>query len=80
MADTINSGTRPIEENSLVPESLRFESEPWTSFYLAGEIIRESRNASRKQSQYACEGNTAQSDEVIDHYNHPAQRRRPAEG
>ncbi len=70
MADTINTGTEPTEENALMPESLRFESEPWTSFYMAGEIIRESRNASRKQSQYACEGNTAQSDEVIDHYNH----------
>jgi hypothetical protein len=51
--------------------SLRFESEPWTSFYTAGEIIRESRKVSGKQSQYPCEGNTAQSDEVIDHYNHP---------
>ncbi len=71
MADTINSGTRPMEEDSLMPESLRFESEPWTSFYMAGEIIREARNASGKQSQYACEGNTAQSDKVIDHYNHP---------
>jgi NifU-like protein involved in Fe-S cluster formation len=50
-----------------MPESLRFESEPWTSFYMAGEIIRESRKASGKQSQYACEGNTAQSDELIDH-------------
>ena len=71
MADTINTGTRPIEENAPMPESLPFESEPWTSFYMAGEIIREARNASGKQSQYACEGNTAQSDEVIDHYNHP---------
>ena len=50
MADTINTGTRPIEENALMPESLRFESEPWTSFYMAGEIIRESRKASGKPS------------------------------
>jgi NifU-like protein involved in Fe-S cluster formation len=34
---------------------------------MAGEIIRQSRDASGKQSQYACAGNTAQSDEV----NHP---------
>ena len=71
MADTINNGTKSSEENAHIPESLRFESEPWTWFYMAGEIIRESRNASRKQCQYACEGNTAQSDEVIDHSNHP---------
>ncbi len=71
MADTINTGAEPTEENALMPESLRFESEPWTSFYMAGEIIRESRNASGKQSPYAREGNTAQSDKVIDHYNHP---------
>jgi nitrogen fixation protein NifU and related proteins len=71
MADTINTGTEPTEENTLMPESLRFESEPWTSFYMAGEIIRESRKASGKQTQYACEGNTAQSDQVIDHSNHP---------
>ncbi|MFZ0583461.1 MAG: iron-sulfur cluster assembly scaffold protein [Candidatus Acidiferrales bacterium] len=70
MADPINSGTGLIEENALMPESSRFESEPWTSFYMAGEIIRESRNASGKQSQYAREGNPAQSDKVIDHYNH----------
>ncbi len=71
MADTINTGTEPTEENALMPESLRFESEPWTSFYMAGEIIREARNASGKQSQYACESNTAQSDRGIDHSNHP---------
>ncbi len=44
MADTINTGTMLIEEGALMPESLRFESEPWTSFYMAGEIIRELRN------------------------------------
>ena len=26
-----------------MPESLRFESEPWTPFYVAGEVIRELR-------------------------------------
>jgi NifU-like protein involved in Fe-S cluster formation len=71
MVDTMNTGTMPIEGNALMPESLRFESEPWTSFYRAGEIIRESRKASGKQSKYASEGNTPHSDEVIDHCNHP---------
>ena len=45
MPDTINTGTRRIEEVTLFPESLRFESEPWTAFYMAGEIIRELRKA-----------------------------------
>ena len=45
MANTTNVGTRLIEEGALLPESVRFESEPWTSFYIAGEIIRESRKA-----------------------------------
>jgi hypothetical protein len=71
MADTINTGTMLIEEDALMPESLRFEGEPWTRFYMAGEIIRESQKASGKQSHYASEGNTAHSDEMIDHYNHP---------
>ncbi len=71
MADAIHPGTGPIEENALMPESSRFESEPWTAFYMAGEIIRESRNASGKQSQCACETNTAQSDKGIDRSNHP---------
>ena len=71
MADTMNTGTMLIEEGGLLSESLRFESEPWTSFYMAGEIIREVRKASGKQSKYASEGNTAHSDKVIDHYDHP---------
>ena len=45
MADTINTGTMLIEEGALLPESLRFESEPWTFLYRAGEIIRELREA-----------------------------------
>jgi hypothetical protein len=28
--NTINAGTRLIEEGALLPESVRFESEPWT--------------------------------------------------
>jgi hypothetical protein len=70
MTDTIKTGTMPIEESALMPGFLRFESEPWTPFYMAGESIRESRKASGKQSKYASEGNMAHSDEVIDHYNH----------
>ena len=70
MADTMNTGTMLIEEGALLSESLRFESEPWTSFYMAGEIIREVRKASGKQSKYASEGNTAHSDKVIDPYDH----------
>jgi hypothetical protein len=45
MAVTINTGTMLIKGGTLIPESLRFESEPWTAFYMAGEIIRESRKA-----------------------------------
>jgi hypothetical protein len=58
MSNTISSGTALIEENAARMESLRFESEPWTRFYLTGEIIRESRKAFGKQSHYACEGNS----------------------
>ena len=45
MANTINAETRLIEEGALLPESVRSESEPWTSFYMAGETIRELRKA-----------------------------------
>ena len=45
MPDTINTGTRLIEEGPLLPEFVRFESESWTSFYIASEIIRELRKA-----------------------------------
>jgi NifU-like N terminal domain len=69
MAYTINTTTMLIEEGTLLPESLRFESEPWTSFYMAGEIIRESRKASGKRSRYESEGNVAHSDKVIDRCN-----------
>jgi len=71
MANTTNAESRLIEEGALLPESLRFESEPWTVFYMAGEIIRELRTASGKQSKYGSEGNMAHSDKVIDHYDHP---------
>src|ERR1700674_4242915 len=71
MADTIKTGTTLIEEGTLLPESLQFESEPWNSFYTAGGIIRELRKASGKQSKYGSEGNKAHSDEVIDHEDDP---------
>ena len=45
MANTTNAATRLIEEGALLPESVRSESEPWTSFYMAGEIIQELRKA-----------------------------------
>jgi hypothetical protein len=49
MADTTNKGIRLIDEVTLFPESVRFESEPWTAFYMAGEMIRESRKASENK-------------------------------
>jgi hypothetical protein len=49
MADTNNTGIRLIDEVTLFPESVRFESEPWTTFYMAGEMIRESRKASENK-------------------------------
>jgi hypothetical protein len=45
MPDTIKTGPGLIEERALLPESVRFESEPWTSFYMAGESIRDLRKA-----------------------------------
>jgi NifU-like protein involved in Fe-S cluster formation len=71
MTDTIKTGTMLIEEGARMPESSRFESEPWTPFYMADEIIRELRKASGKQSKYGSEGNMAHSNIVIDHYDHP---------
>ncbi len=71
MADTIKTATILIEEGKLIPKSLQFESEPWTPFYMAGEIIRESRQASGKQNKYTSEGSMAHSDKVIDHYDNP---------
>jgi len=52
MADRIKTGTTLIEEGTRLPESLQCESEPWTSFYMAGGIIRELRKAPGKQSKY----------------------------
>ncbi len=45
MSDTINTGTMLIGEGTLIPGFLRFESEPWTFFYMAGEMIRKLRKA-----------------------------------
>jgi hypothetical protein len=50
MSDTINTGTMLIEEGALLPEFLRFESEPWTLFYRAGEMIRELREALKNKA------------------------------
>ena len=71
MADTIKTGTTVIEEGTLLPKSLQCESEPWTSFYTAGGIIRELRKASGKHNKYESEGNNAHSDNVMDHDDHP---------
>ena len=72
MANTIKTETMQIEQGKFMPESLQFESEPWTPFYMAGEIIRESRKAPGKQSKYESKGNTAHSDKVLDHSDHPS--------
>jgi len=45
MPDTIDTRTRLIEEGALLPKSVRFGGEPWTSLYMVGEIIRELRKA-----------------------------------
>lgn len=45
MADTISTETT---QGAHLPESLLFASEPWTSFYRAGEIIRELHKASEE--------------------------------
>ena len=39
-----------MEEGVPLPESVRFENEPWTSFYLTGEIVREFRKRLEDQS------------------------------
>jgi hypothetical protein len=49
MANTINTRTRLNVEGALLPKSVRFESEPWTVFYRAGEVIRELRKASENK-------------------------------
>ena len=41
MEDTIKTETAFIEEGVPLPESVRFENEPWTSLYMAREIVRE---------------------------------------
>ena len=51
MADTINTGTMLIEEGAFLPESLRLESEPWTFFYRAGEIIRKLQKALENEAR-----------------------------
>jgi hypothetical protein len=43
MADTIKAGSTLIEEGVPLPESVSFEGQAWTSFYMAGEAIRQLR-------------------------------------
>ncbi len=49
MADTINADIL-IEEGAFLPESLRFESEPWAFFYRAGEMIRALRKVPKNKA------------------------------
>ncbi len=51
MADTINAGTMLVEQSTLLPESLRFESEPWTFLYTAGGMIRELRKVQENKER-----------------------------
>ena len=51
MSNTINTGTILIEEGALLPESLGFESEPWTFFYTAGGMIRKLRQALENEAR-----------------------------
>jgi hypothetical protein len=55
MTDTINTGTMLIGEGVPLPESFQFESEPWTSFYMAGEMIRELRKALENEASTGAE-------------------------
>jgi hypothetical protein len=40
MGDTIKTETALIEEGVPLPESVRFENEPWASFYMIGREFR----------------------------------------
>jgi hypothetical protein len=55
MADTIKTETALIEEGFPLQESVRFENEPWTSFYMAGETVRELRNGLERQARAGAE-------------------------
>jgi len=50
MTDTIHARTMLIEENTFLAGPMRLESEPWTSFYMAGESIRELRRAPKNKA------------------------------
>lgn len=45
MADKFETGIVRIEAGNSSPESVRLESEPWASFYKAGETVRELRRS-----------------------------------
>lgn len=75
MANATKTGTTPIEPCALRPESWRFESGPWTSFYVAGGVIRELRKASGKQSGCTSERNMAHADKSIESCDHSSEVR-----
>ena len=51
MGDTIKTESALIEQSVPWPDSVRFENEPWTSFYLTGEIVREFRKGLKGKSR-----------------------------
>jgi hypothetical protein len=73
MANATKTGTAAIERCAITPESFGFESGPWTSFYVAGGIIRELRKASRKKSGCGSERSMAHGDKLIEPYDHPSE-------
>jgi hypothetical protein len=71
MADTIKTGTTLIEEGAPMPESVNCESEPRTFFYMAGEIVRESRTALEKKASTEAKATWLIRTNCIDHYDRP---------
>jgi hypothetical protein len=63
MAETIKSGITRIEEG---PDSVGFASEPWTSFYMAGETIRKLRQATEKKARREAEAPEQREDNRLD--------------
>ena len=53
MTDTIHTETIQV---TILPKSLPFASQPWTSFYRAGETIRELRKALEGEASAGAEG------------------------
>jgi hypothetical protein len=63
MPETIKSGITRMEQG---PDSVRFESEPWTSFYMAGETIRKLRQAREKKASRKAEAPEQREDNRLD--------------